>query len=333
MISQDAKLNLLYSEILAALMENDALRFARTCETAAQIARTYLVDTSAPKVEITQQTRIIPFPDEMGLRGIGFAENEPFLIVAFPSDGKTLFCFNLIAHLIRDKFRVVVLHNEGNSQDYAVGAYRVLWSIMPAASARRITKEDAFAEKDRVMEWLEKSSLNIVNVRRDGPTELIARITKIMAKDEADVILFDWLQNVNIKDDKHRFQGWSFIAQQLEELCLKWKKPVGVFGQMNRDGGREKITLGAPSLGVIEGCPQMEQKSGVVLNLRNGTTNLDDWDGKPFFWVNVAKNRHGPRGQRNVMADFTSGSFIGQMSPLEYEKVIAHIKMQRKRTS
>lgn len=333
MISSDAKLNLLYSDILAALMDNDAKRFAAVCETAAQIARAYLVETEAAPVEITQQTKVIPFPTEMGLKGIGFAENEPFLIVAFPSDGKTLFCSNLVAHLIKDKYRVHVLHNEGNSQDYAIGAYRVLWSLLPPPSFRRLSKEDAFAEKEKVKDWLNRSSLKIINVRRDNPTELIARITKIMAKDEADVILFDWLQNVSIKDDKHRFQGWSFIAQQLEELCLKWKKPVGVFGQMNRDGGREKLTIGAPSLGVIEGCPQMEQKSGVVLNLRNGTTNLDGWTGKPFFWINVAKNRHGARGQRNARADFDSGSFVGAMDPDEYENVIAHIKTQRKRTA
>ncbi len=333
MISQDAKLNLLYSDILAALMENDARRFASICETAAQIARSYLVDTPAPPVEITQQTKVIPFPEEMGLRGVGFAENEPFLVVGFSGDGKTLFCDNLIAHLIRGKYRVHILHNEGDSQDHAIGVYRALWSLFPPPTGRRISKETAFSEKEKVMHWLHKSSLKIVDVRWDGPTELIARITKIMAKDEADVILFDWLQNVNIKDDKNRFQGWSFIAQQLEELCLKWKKPVGVFGQMNRDGGREKLAVGAPSLGVIEGCPQMEQKSGVVLNLRNGTTSLDGWAGEPFFWVNVAKNRHGPRGQRNAKADFDSGAFVGPMKLEEYENVISHIKMQRKRTS
>lgn len=332
-ISTDLRINKLHNQILAALMDNDIPKFVSSCEAAAQLAKAYLVNVEDTPFEITDPIKMIPFPDAMGLHGVSFAKDEPMLVSAFPGNGKSLFCYNLAAHMLKDKYRVCVIHNERDQQDYAVGIYRILWSLLPPPSARRLSIDDVFAEKGKVEEWLKKMPLQIINAKKDGPKEIIARMTRIMAKQASDIILFDWLQNVNIPDDNLRFKGWSWIAQQLEDICSRYKVPVCVFGQMNREGGRERMAVGAPGLGVLEGCPQMEQKAGIVLNMKRGPTKNDDYHGVPHFWINIAKNRRGMAGQRSARVDFESGAFTGSLDPDQVDAVIAHVKAQRKRTA
>lgn len=335
MISADARLNALLADITGALISDDLRKFLTSLDTAAQIGRAYQSNLEKPQpIEFTEPPTMIPFPDAMGLRGVSFASHEPVLFVGFPGDGKTTFCTNLIAHQIMAKRRVVLMHNEGDTQEYAAGIYRIVWSIVPGISARRISLDEVFSpeEKSKAQKWVDSSpNLSIVDIAKSSPQDVVARMTQLYSKNQADIILFDYLQNVTVSDPNKRFVAWSWLALQIESICKTWRKPIIVFAQMNREGGREALPDKAPSLGVTEGCPLIEQKAGVVVNLRNGSKNIRDWDKAPFFWVNVAKNRRGPGGQRSTKLDTQSGALVGQMMPDEFERVHEMINAQRKR--
>lgn len=333
MISRDARLSKMLSDLTLALLDDDVPKYISALKTSLQIAESYLVKIEKQAdVELTKPMPMIPFPPWMGLEGIAFSQYEPFLVDAFPGNGKTLFCANLAAFLTKGNLRVTIFQNEGRPEDYLGAVYRVLQSI---TTDRRIRKEELYSEQEKLdaNKWAKTAKLKIENVENDGPKELIARMTRLMSRRGCDVILFDWFQNIKLNNQALKFDALAWLARQFTELSAQWGIPIGIFGQINRDGGREKLTIGAPGLGVLEGCPTMEQKAALVITMKSGPSKADaynEYKGPSFFWLNVAKNRHGPNGQRNVKCDFNSGGFLGPLDPDEMDRFLEYTAAQRK---
>lgn len=332
--SEDSKINGLQMQMLTAIMDNDPAAFLRAHRAAGPIAEAYMVttDEQPQAVELTDRVPVFPMPDWMGMKGIGFRATEPFLIAAPPGNGKTMFAVNLAAYLLRANARVTIYQNEGRAEDYVIQIYRVLQAMMPAPSSRHLSAQDCYDEKPAVAEWLKSEKLRIVNIRTDGPQEVLARMVRTMSKRSTDVILFDWLQNVKVRDVNQKFDAYAFLAGKFEDLCLEWKIPIGVFGQINRESIRDK-RMGAPGLGSLHGCPDMENKAGLCIYLKNGLTGAGNYHGPAFLWANVAKHRAGSVGERTIRVNYHSQSFDGNLHPEEVEEFLAHMKAERRKTT
>lgn len=331
--ADDSKINGLQMAMLTAIMDNDPAAFLRAHRAAGPIAESYLHNLPEGPVELTEKVPVFPLPEWMGLKGIGFRATEPFLVAAPPGNGKTMFLTNLAAYLIRAKARVTILQNEGRPQDYVIQTYRVLQAIEPPPSSRHLSQEDCYEEKPAIAEWLRGSGLRVVDVRTDGPREILARMVQIMSKRKSDVILFDWLQKVKVQDQNKKFDAFAYMAARFEDLCLEWKIPIGVFGQINRESIRDK-KHGAPGLGSLYGCPDMENIAGLCIYLKNGLTNAgSDYRGPSFLWANIAKHRAGAVGERTIRVNYHSQSFDGQLDPDQIENFISHLKSEKKRTA
>lgn len=330
--SEDSKINGLQMSMLTAIMDNDPAAFIRAHRAAGPIAESYLAKLPESPVELTEKVPAFPMPKWMGMEGIRFRATEPFLVAAPPGNGKTMFLNNLAAYLLRAKARVTVLQNEGRAQDYVIQIYRVLQAIEAPPSSRHLSPEDCYAEKPAVADWLKGSGLRVVDVRTDGPHEILGRMVQIMSKRKSDVILFDWLQKVKVSDQNKKFDAFAYMAARFEDLCLEWKVPIGVFGQINRESIRDK-KHGAPGLGSLYGCPDMENIAGLAIYLKNGLTNAGpDYRGPSFLWANIAKHREGAVGERTIRVNYHSQSFDGQLDPDEIEDFVSHLKTQKKRT-
>ncbi len=331
MISQDARINALQATLIETLQNDDAQGYLRALNKLTFLTESFLVQTDAQApVKLTQKIPLFPLPKWMGLEGIGFAMNEPFLVAAPPGNGKTLFLYNIAAYISQCGLKVTIYHNELRAEDYAIGIYRVAQNLIPGLGRRLVSVDDTYKETEQAEEWLRDSGITIITVKDDGPRELISRMTKVMSQKKADIILFDWLQNIKVNDDNMSFKAYSFLAQKFERLCDEFKIPVGVFAQLNREGVRERI-LGAPGQGTVEGCPKMEQKSGLQINLRNAMGGMPQgYSGTNFFWLNVCKNRRGPVGQRTAKVDFRASAFVAPLDEDEMESYLAAIKRMKK---
>ena len=331
--ADDSKINGLQMSMLTAIMDNDPAAFLRAHRAAGPIAESYLHNLPEGPVELTEKVPVFPLPEWMGLKGVGFRATEPFLVAAPPGNGKSMFCANLAAYLIKAKARVTIFVNEGRTQDYVIQIYRILQAILPPPSSRHLSKDDCYTEKPVIADWLKGSGLRIVDVRTDGPRELLARMVQTMSKRKSDVILFDWLQKVKVMDHNKKFEAFAYLASKFEDLCLEWKIPIGVFGQINRESMRDK-KFGAPGLGSLYGCPDMENVAGLCIYLKNGLTNAgESYRGPSFLWANVAKHRDGSVGERTIRVDYRSQSFDGQLDPDQIEEFISHLKSEKKRTA
>lgn len=331
--SEDSKINGLQMAMLTAIMDNDPAGFLRAHRAAGPIAESYMANIPEGPVELTEKVPVFPLPEWMGMKGVGFRATEPFLVAAPPGNGKSMFCANLAAYLLRARARVTIFQNEGRPQDYVIQIYRILQAVQPPPNSRHLSQDDCYAEKPAIADWLRGSALRVVDVRTDGPREILARVVQTMSKRKSDVILFDWLQKIKVRDPKQKFEAFADLAARFEDLCLEWKIPIGVFGQINRESMRDK-KHGAPGLGSLYGCPDMENIAGLCIYLKNGLTNAgQSYNGPSFLWANVAKHRAGSVGERTIRVNYHSQSFDGQLHPEEIEEFMAHLKSERKRTS
>lgn len=331
--ANDAKVNGIMSRMMTAMLDNNPAEFLKLYRAIGPLAESHMIKLGDDlPVVLTDQVPVFPMPEWMGLENVGFRATEPFLVAAPPGNGKTIFCGNLAAYLTKAKARVTILQNEGRPEDYVILVYRILQSLLPPPGNRRMTLEDCYREKDSIAAWLKDSRLRVINVRTDGPQEILARMTRMMSKRTTDVILFDWLQNVKVQDVNQKFDAFAYLAGKFEDLSLEWKIPIGVFGQINRDSIRDKGRLGAPGLGSLYGCPDMENKAGLCIYLKNGLTGTGrDYKGPAFLWANIAKHRAGSVGERTIKVDYRSQAFDRQLEPEEIEAYMAHIKEQRKK--
>lgn len=334
--SEDSKINGLQMSMLTAIMDNDPAAFIRAHRAAGQIAESYLHKLPDRKtVVLTDEIPVFPFPEWMGLKGVGFRATEPFLVAAMTGNGKSMFLGNLAAYLIRAKARVTILENEGRDQDYGAHVYKVIEALQPPPNNRQLSDADCYSPEIKLVinQWLKDTpALNIIDVRSFGPDQILALMTRIMSKRQTDVILFDWIGKVKVHGDQSKkYEAYSYMATKFEELCMEWKIPIGIFGQINRESIRGK-QMGAPGIGSLHGCPDIENIAGLCIYLKNGLTNAGDFNGPSFLWANVAKHRAGPITERTIRVHHPSKCFYGELDPDQIEAFMDHMKTQKKRT-
>lgn len=343
MIQNDSKLPFLVERMMTGLADGNVELCVKASASFNEIARSYLVETETPVVNLTAPMPCLPLPECTGLGKTVLSMNEPAVICAFPGDGKTTMGVNLAAYWVGLKhptkpgnLRVHFIVNEGRAEKFLADIYRAYHAQQEHLSQKRITGAEVYEDIASVHAWRDESSLTIHDATNFGPAQIIALMTKIASKGKAEVILFDWFHNVTIFDDAKKSSIYSKMAHEIENICKKWIVPVVVIGQMNREGGRENTT-GAPGLGVFEYCPEMEKKAGLVINMRNGYRALQQKqigirrnDGRSFFWINKVKDRNGPIFQTTAAWDYKSGALMGPLSDEELEEHLELLKPKKK---
>ncbi|MCB1773860.1 MAG: replicative DNA helicase [Gammaproteobacteria bacterium] len=170
-------------------------------------------------------------------------------------------------------------------------AMRLLAMQAPAnLSSLRNGQIDAASRKrvDDAAELLRQRTMKINDRPRPSVAEIRRQARTWRQRHQIEVLFVDYLQRLRPEDSKRpRHEQVAEIAVGLKELARELEIPVIALAQLNREvEGRQDST---PRISDLRDSGAIEQEADLILLLKRD----DDSD---VAELDVAKNRHGPRG-------------------------------------
>ncbi|MGX7589620.1 DnaB-like helicase C-terminal domain-containing protein [Candidatus Vidania fulgoroideorum] len=215
---------------------------------------------------------------------LGFSPGDLIIVAARPSIGKTSFCLNICANLIKKKKKSLFYTLEMSKEQIIL---RIL-SIMTNIEIKKIFKKELKTLEIKKLKKNFKKINKFVNFI-DSKKFTINLIDKNSKKYK--MIFIDYLQLIYLKKDLNRNNEIAEISRILKKKAIELNIPIVVISQLNRNS--EQRINKRPILSDLKDSGSIEQDSDMIIFLyRNDFYDLNNKN----IEIILGKNRNGNTG-------------------------------------
>ena len=326
------KLILASSEIISASY-GDVEDMDMLLDTAEQrlfgVSQKYLKQNFIPLTSILHETfdRIDELHKERGkLRGIpsGFADMDNLLgglqksdlviLAARPSMGKTSLALDIVRHVgVKEKIPVGVFSLE-MSKDQLVDRLLAseadvdLWK-MRTGRLSDDGQDNDFERIGHAMGRLADAPIFIDDSASSNIMEIRTKARRLQAEQNLGLIVVDYLQLMQGRNQENRVQEVSEISRALKSLARELNVPVLALSQLSR-AVEHRGTDKKPQLSDLRESGSIEQDADVVMFIYRDEVYTGKDSRKPnIAEILVRKHRNGPTGTIELFFDASKTSF------------------------
>lgn len=230
----------------------------------------------------------------------GLQPSDLVVVAARPSMGKTALALNIAEHAAVNHSQGVGIFSLEMSREQLVLRLLCAHARVDAQNMRR----GFLSQKDWVRLAASAAKLSEAPIFIDdspslSPLEIRARARNMKAKNDIKLLVVDYLQLVQVSQARteSRQQEVSDISRALKSLARELKIPVLVLSQLNREA--ENRPDRRPRLSDLRESGAIEQDSDLVMLMMRPAAYPDheEKDSNKVY-INVAKQRNGPTGER-----------------------------------
>jgi replicative DNA helicase len=230
---------------------------------------------------------------ELDIKTAGFQPSQLAVVAARTSVGKTSFALAIARNVARTGLRVLFVSLEMSRADLVD---KLLCSEAGIDSHRfrlGTSGEEEIQQLIKSGETLRKPPITFDDLPNQTMLRIAATARRLKNRGLG-LVIVDYLQLVQPEDRKEpRYEQVGLICRRLKALAKELKVPVVALAQLNREV--ESRPNQQPRLADLRESGSIEQDADLVLLL-----HLTAPDGE-IIEINVAKNRHGPRGQVSLV--------------------------------
>ncbi|HEY0492568.1 MAG TPA: replicative DNA helicase [Candidatus Dormibacteraeota bacterium] len=232
----------------------------------------------------------------------GFQKSDLIVIAARPGVGKTSLTLNIAQHAsIQYKIPVAIFSLEMSEQqlvtrllcsEASVDSYRLRTGLLKDAEWPRIAQ---------AMGALSEAQIYIDDSPNISVMEMRTKARRLKSANNLGLIIVDYLQLMQGRNQENRVQEISDISRSLKGLARELQIPVIACSQLSREP--EKRNDHRPQLADLRESGSIEQDSDVVLFIyreRFYNDNVAE-DKRNIAEIIIAKHRNGPTGKLDLM--------------------------------
>ncbi|MGN0796615.1 MAG: replicative DNA helicase [Christensenellales bacterium] len=241
----------------------------------------------------------------------GFRPGQLIVLAARPGCGKTSFCMNIVANILKaNPKKVLAIFNLEMSKGELV--QRLLSNIARIDS--RVLQRGEQDKDQMSVVWTSTKTLNESEVYIDDSASITAE--QIMSKcrrlksqkGRIDLIIVDYLQLITSSHPTlSKQQQVADMSRLMKIMAKELKCPVIVLSQMSRD--IEKRDDKTPVLADLRESGAIEQDADMVFFLMDGDFDLSNNDATPIT-LKIAKHRNGTIGDIDFKWEKAMTNFI-----------------------
>ena len=225
-----------------------------------------------------------------------------------PGMGKTTFCVNLAANLIKSKYKVAYVDTEGLGREITAYLISIIGNINIDVTTYRKMKEITWQQYYGEMAKIKKMDFT-VDFRAYNADNIYEKVKKT-CESGCDVIIIDGLQMILQEFKSPVRADFTEIAKVLQELSKDFCKPIIVASNLSRDAeNRPGPDRGRPALADLRQYGEIERYADYVILLYQRHLFMGE-DGiagplKPIenIEIIVAKNSTGACGDVKFLID------------------------------
>jgi replicative DNA helicase len=232
----------------------------------------------------------------------GFQKSDLIIIAARPGIGKTSLTLNIAQHAsIQYKIPVAIFSLEMSEQqlvtrllcsEASVDSYRLRTGLLKDAEWPRIAQ---------AMGALSEAQIYIDDSPNVSVMEMRTKARRLKSANNLGLIIVDYLQLMQGRNQENRVQEVSDISRGLKSLARELQIPVIACSQLSREP--EKRPDHRPQLSDLRESGTLEQDSDLVLFIfreRFYNDNIAE-DRRNIAEIIIAKHRNGPTGKLELM--------------------------------
>lgn len=226
----------------------------------------------------------------------GLRPSDVIIIGAKTSIGKTLFALNVALHVLKSGFPVGLISLEMSKNQIA----RRLICVNEKIDSSQIRPKKIAAIYQQYLkgiENLQKLPLYFQDLPSGKAFRILTAAEYLVKIRGIRLLIIDHLQLLSGGRSETRNLELGEISRAIKLFALKNKIPVMVLSQMNRRSGDS----GMPSLSELRDSGSIEQDADVCLLLNRVSEVQKDGTKAEILKVKVAKNRHGPTGELDLL--------------------------------
>jgi replicative DNA helicase len=239
---------------------------------------------------------------DLDAKTAGFQKSELVIIAARPGVGKTSFALNIAQHAaIKEKIPVAIFSLEMSQQQLV---QRLLCSEAEVDAFRLRTgmlKDQEWPRIAQAMGALSEAEIFVDDSPNITVMEMRTKARRLKMANNLGLIIVDYLQLMQGRNQENRVQEISDISRSLKGLARELSIPVIALSQLSREP--EKRTDHRPQLADLRESGSIEQDSDVVLFIyRERFYNPDiTAEKRNQAEILIAKNRNGPTGKIDLI--------------------------------
>ena len=232
----------------------------------------------------------------------GFQKSDLIIIAARPGVGKTSLTLNIAQHAsIQYKIPVAIFSLEMSEQqmvtrllcsEASVDSYRLRTGLLKDAEWPRIAQ---------AMGALSEAQIYIDDSPNLSVMEMRTKARRLKSANNLGLIIVDYLQLMQGRNQENRVQEVSDISRSLKSLARELQIPVIACSQLSREP--EKRIDHRPQLSDLRESGTLEQDSDLVLFIyreRFYNDNVAE-DKRNIAEIIIAKHRNGPTGKIELL--------------------------------
>jgi replicative DNA helicase len=232
----------------------------------------------------------------------GFQKSDLIIIAARPGVGKTSLTLNIAQHAsIQYKIPVAIFSLEMSEQqlvtrllcsEASVDSYRLRTGLLKDAEWPRIAQ---------AMGALSEAQIYIDDSPSISVMEMRTKARRLKSANNLGLIIVDYLQLMQGRNQENRVQEVSEISRSLKSLARELQVPVIACSQLSREP--EKRIDHRPQLADLRESGGIEQDSDLVLFIyreRFYNDNVAE-DRRNIAEIIIAKHRNGPTGKFELL--------------------------------
>jgi replicative DNA helicase len=242
----------------------------------------------------------------------GLQDADLVVLAGRPSMGKTALALNIAERAALEEKKGVGIFSLEMSRDQLVFRMICSHARVNAQNLRRgFLSNQGWVKLAQAASSLSEAPIYIDDAPSLGPLELRARARYLKARYEIKLIIVDYLQLMQspLGQSESRQQEVSSISRAMKSLARELNLPVLVLSQLNREA--ESRDNRKPRLSDLRESGAIEQDADLVMLIMRPGAYPDlidkDPDLEKIVYVNIAKQRNGPTGEKKLvfLADYT----------------------------
>ena len=242
----------------------------------------------------------------------GLQKSDLVILAARPSMGKTSLALDIARQTaIKNKSSVGMFSLEMSKEQLVD---RILcseagvdfWKMRTGKLSNR-ENDDDFPRIGHAMGVLSETNIYIDDSATANVMELRTKARRLQAESGLDLIIIDYLQLMEGRNQENRVQEVAEITRALKGLARELNLPVLALSQLSR--AVEQRPNAIPKLSDLRDSGSIEQDADVVLFIYREEMYKKETERKGIADIIIAKHRNGPTGIVNLFFDETRVTF------------------------
>ncbi len=241
----------------------------------------------------------------------GFRPEHMWTIMAYTSIGKSTFTLNMVADLIKNKYRVVFYSLEMSKVDIISRIIGIMTEMNGRKALKGTLTPEEFEKVEEAKKILEASNMSI-HTDKTELEEIRLSMTEEMMRQKVDLFVVDYIQQVQVSGSQSIYEQMSSAASIFQITAKQLRVPLVIVSQISNETAKMKNpdVIGAKGAGEIAAKSDFvcwivsdeDDKDKLAQKLRNGEPTM--------MKLRIMKNRHGDTGAVNLEFDRRTGVFV-----------------------